>query len=224
MAEQAEPSPLVVVGASAGGIEALSTLVSSLAANFPAPLVIAQHLDPSRPSILGDILARHTTLPVRLMTGHAPLEGGVIFVVPANHHVEITNDALNLPVDDRGRLKPSIDRLFSSAVAAWGDNLIAVVLTGTGVDGCAGARAVKHAGGMVIVQNPSTAQYGGMPAAAEARHDYHGRGRCDAPAARGRPRQHHTRRPGATVESAPSLRPRGQVARIPIGFLAPPAA
>src|SRR5256714_1588351 len=165
MAEQAEPSPLVVVGASAGGIEALSTLVSTLAVDFPAPLVIAQHRDPSRSSILADILARHTTLPVRLVTDHAPLEGGVIFVVPANHDVEITNHALNLPVDEGGRLKPSIDRLFSSAAAAWGEDLIAVVLTGTGVDGCAGARAVKHAGRMVIVQNPSTAQYGGMPAA-----------------------------------------------------------
>jgi two-component system CheB/CheR fusion protein len=155
----------VVVGASAGGIEALSTLVSSLAAGFPAPLVIAQHLDPSRPSSLGDILARHTTLPVRLVTDHAPLEGGVIFVVPANRHVEITNRALNLPVEDSGRLKPSIDRLFSSAAAACGEDLIAVVLTGTGVDGATGARAVKHAGGMVIVQNPCTAQYSGMPMA-----------------------------------------------------------
>jgi two-component system, chemotaxis family, CheB/CheR fusion protein len=165
MAEQPQPSPLVVVGASAGGIEALSTLVSSLAADFPAPLVIAQHLDPSRPSILADILGRHTTLPVRLVTDHAPLEGGVIFVVPASCHVEITNHALNLPLDEGGRLKPSIDRLFSSAAAACGEDLIAVVLTGTGVDGATGARAVKHAGGMVIVQDPSTAQYSGMPAA-----------------------------------------------------------
>src|SRR2546423_2256736 len=165
MAEQAEPSPLVVVGASAGGIEALSTLVSTLAVDFPAPLVIAQHRDPSRSSILADILARHTTLPVRLVTDHAPLEGGVVFVVPADRHVEITNHALHFVVDGGGHPKPSIDRLFSSAAAAYGEDLIAVVLTGTGVDGAAGARAVKHAGGMVIVQNPSTAQYGGMPAA-----------------------------------------------------------
>src|SRR3989440_3555411 len=102
MAEQAEPSPLVVVGASAGGIEALSTLVSSLPADFPAPLVIAQHLDPSRPSILADILARHTTLPVRLVTDHTPLQGGVVFVVPANRHVAMTNHPLHLAGDEGG--------------------------------------------------------------------------------------------------------------------------
>jgi chemotaxis response regulator CheB len=86
MAEQPRISQLVVVGASAGGVEALFTLVATLPGAFPAPLVLAQHLDPRRPSHLAEILARRSTLPVRTVSDHAPLENGVVFVVPANRH------------------------------------------------------------------------------------------------------------------------------------------
>lgn len=96
-----EPEPRVVVGASAGGIEALSTLVSGLSPDFPAPMVIAQHLDPSRESHLNDILARKSALPVRTVTEHEPLEPGVIFVVPANHHVNITDSDITFQVESQ---------------------------------------------------------------------------------------------------------------------------
>src|SRR5512144_872163 len=82
---------LVVIGSSAGGVEALSTLVSTLPLNFPAPIVIAQHLDRSRASHLQDILARRTALPVRTVTDEDALEACVIYVVPADRDVEITN-------------------------------------------------------------------------------------------------------------------------------------
>jgi chemotaxis response regulator CheB len=79
---------LVVVGSSAGGIEALSTLVASLPAGFPAPIILAQHLDPRYPSHLHEILARHTVLSVRRVTlDPASLQPGVIYVVPADNHV-----------------------------------------------------------------------------------------------------------------------------------------
>ena len=155
-------SPLVVIGSSAGGIEALSALVATLPAEFPAPLVLAQHLDPTRPSHLEEILRRHSPLPVRTVNELAHLEPGVIFVVPANQHVEITNSTLSLRPDAEGRSKPSVDLLFSSAAAAYGEQLIAVVLTGTGSDGAAGAMAVKQAGGTVIIQDPLTSAYPGM--------------------------------------------------------------
>ena len=164
MAEETAITQLVVAGASAGGIDALSTLVATLPREFPAPLVIAQHLDPGRPSHLAEILSRRSTLPVRVVTDQIPLENGVIFVVPANRHVEITDHAIGLRTGD-GRAKPSVDLLLSTAAQVFGENLIAVILSGTGHDGAAGARAVKEAGGMVVIQNPQTAQFAGMPGA-----------------------------------------------------------
>ena len=140
-------SQLVVIGASAGGIEALSTLVSTLPRDLPAPIVIAQHLDPALPSRLGTILTRHSTLPVRTVTERMPLEPGVVFVVPSNRDVEITDHEVRLRADTAGRSRPSVDLLLSSAAQAYGDDLIAVILTGSGSDGTAGARAVKAAGG-----------------------------------------------------------------------------
>jgi len=154
---------LVVIGASAGGIDALSTLVATLSRDFPAPIVIAQHLDPAHASHLGEILARRGPLPVRTVTDHEALQPGVVFVVPANRHVEITDHAVGLRADDQGRSKPSVDLLLSSAAAIFGERLIAVILTGSGSDGTAGARAVKAAGGTVVIQDPATAAYPSMP-------------------------------------------------------------
>jgi two-component system CheB/CheR fusion protein len=158
-------SHLVVIGASAGGIEALSKLVSTLPKDFPAPIVTAQHLNPNQESHLEEILTRRSTLPVRTLKEHTalPLESGVVFVVPANWHVDITDSEIFLHEDTRGRPKPSIDLIFSSAAEIYGDRLIAVVLTGTGSDGTDGARAVKKAGGTVVIQNPETAAHPGMP-------------------------------------------------------------
>src|SRR5215470_15991897 len=92
---------LVVVGSSAGGVGALSTLVSTLTKNFPAPVVIAQHLDPQRPSHLGSILERRSTLPIIVVSEHEPtkLEGGKIYVVPANRHVKISDGHVYLEAD-----------------------------------------------------------------------------------------------------------------------------
>src|SRR5215813_3437807 len=106
---------LVVVGSSAGGVGALSTLVSTLNKNFPAPIVIAQHLDPQRPSHLGSILERRSNLPIVVVTDHGPtkLEGGKIYVVPANRHVRITDGHVNLEADHADRPKPSVDMLLS---------------------------------------------------------------------------------------------------------------
>ncbi|HZS91056.1 MAG TPA: chemotaxis protein CheB [Chloroflexota bacterium] len=165
MAAQSTLDHLVVIGASAGGVEALSTLVSTLPRDFSAPIVIAQHLDPQHPSYLGDILARRSTLPVRVVTDSAPLEPGVVYVVPANRHVEIAAHDVQVRTEGAGRSKPSIDLLLSSAARVYGEGLIAVILTGTGADGTVGARAVKKAGGTVVIQNPQTALFPAMPRA-----------------------------------------------------------
>jgi two-component system CheB/CheR fusion protein len=156
---------LVVVGASAGGIGALSILVSTLNKSFPAPVVLAQHLDPQRPSHLGSILERRSTLPIVVVSEPAPipLEKGKIYVVPANRHVKIVDGHVHLEADHENRPKPSVDLLLSSAALSYGEHLIAVILTGSGSDGAAGAVDVKNCGGVVIIQNPETAPYPSMP-------------------------------------------------------------
>lgn len=156
---------LVVVGSSAGGVGALSTLVSTLTTDFPAPIVLAQHLDPQRPSHLGSILNRRSTLPIVVVNEDEPsrLEGGKIYVVPSNKHVKIADGHVYLESDHVERPTPSVDKLLSSAAEAYGEHLIAVILTGSGSDGAAGAVEVKNAGGVVIIQNPRTAPYPSMP-------------------------------------------------------------
>ena len=156
---------LVVVGSSAGGVGALSTLVSTLQKDFPAPVVLAQHLDPQRPSHLGEILNRRTSLPIVVVSDELPtrLENGKIYVVPANKHVKIADGHVHLESDHVERPSPSVDKLLSSAADAYGEHLIAVILTGSGSDGAAGAVDVKTAGGVVIIQNPETAAYPSMP-------------------------------------------------------------
>jgi two-component system, chemotaxis family, CheB/CheR fusion protein len=156
-------SQLVVIGSSAGGIEALSRVVASLPPDFPAPIVIAQHLDPRRPSHLHEILSRHATLPVRVVEEREALEGGVIFVVPSNRIVEISQGDLRLRPAKAGAVAPSIDLLFESAAGVFGPGLIAVILTGSGSDGSSGAWHVKKAGGAVVIENPATAMFPSMP-------------------------------------------------------------
>jgi two-component system CheB/CheR fusion protein len=154
---------LVVIGSSAGGIEALSRVVASLPADFPAPIVIAQHLDPRRPSHLHEILARRATLPVRVVEEREALEDGVIFVVPSNRMVEISHGDMRLRAAKPGAVAPSIDVLFESAARVFGPGLIAVILTGSGSDGSSGAWHVKQAGGAVVIENPATAMFPSMP-------------------------------------------------------------
>jgi PAS domain-containing protein len=155
---------LVVVGSSAGGIGALSSLVSSLPEDFDAPIVVAQHLDPNRESHLQEILARKSTVPVKTVTEHEPLQAGVVYVVPANWHVNITDSEIELSSEQlSGQPMPSINLLMETAAGVYGENLIAVVLSGTGTDGTEGARTVSQAGGTVIIQDPETADFGEMP-------------------------------------------------------------
>jgi two-component system, chemotaxis family, CheB/CheR fusion protein len=156
---------LVVVGSSAGGIEALSILVSTLPANFPAPIVLAQHLDPNRPSSLDTILQRRTPLSVEVIHSRSNLQPGTIYVVPANHHVSIIDGHVEVQNTHPKRPTPSVDLLLSSAAEVYAERLIAVILTGSGSDGAAGAIEVKNLGGTVIVQDPQTARYPSMPLA-----------------------------------------------------------
>nr|MDQ3044707.1 chemotaxis protein CheB [Chloroflexota bacterium] len=154
---------LVVIGASAGGIAALSSVLSTLPSDFAAPVVIAQHLDPHRSSQLGKILAARVHLPVRTVTAKEALEASVVYVVPPDMNVEIIDHAVQVRRHDGRGPKPSVDRLLATASRVYAQDLIAVILTGSGTDGAEGAQAVNALGGTVIVQNPETAAFPSMP-------------------------------------------------------------
>jgi two-component system CheB/CheR fusion protein len=158
------PRHLVVVGSSAGGIEALSILVASIPRDLPAPVIVAQHLDPHRASHLTEILSARTTLPVVTVEDRATLENGTIHVVPSNGHIEISRGHIRLVAPSDAGPVPSVDHILVSASEAFGEGLIAVILTGMGSDGTFGARRVKAAGGTVIIQDPMTARFPSMPA------------------------------------------------------------
>jgi two-component system CheB/CheR fusion protein len=169
-----DESYLVVIGASAGGIEALVRLVAALPPDFPAPVVLAQHADPHAPSHLAEILQRQTSLQlVTVDEGQEELQPHTIYVAPAGHNVAIRGSK----VMGTGRLRshpiPSIDALFISAAESYGDCVIAIILTGMGTDGVAGVRAVKERGGTVLVQEPESAAFPALPAAIPLSHvDY----------------------------------------------------
>jgi two-component system, chemotaxis family, protein-glutamate methylesterase/glutaminase len=171
-AHQAGPSPfdVVAVASSAGGIKALSVVLAALPEGLPVPVLVVQHLDPRHDTVLADILGRRTGLAVKLATDGEVALPGTVHVAPPNRH---------LLVDERGVLtlsaaalvhfvRPSADLLFESVAGAFGERAIAVVLTGSGSDGGMGARAVKTRGGTVIVQDPASAEFEGMPRAAVA--------------------------------------------------------
>jgi two-component system, chemotaxis family, protein-glutamate methylesterase/glutaminase len=128
------------------------------------------HLVANHPSVLQNVLSRATRLPVEWATAGAHLEGGHIYVAPpAFHSIFGTEGELEL---DEGPpvhfVRPAADRLLASCAAVYGDGTVAVVLTGSGVDGAAGAEAVKAAGGTVIAQDEATSEHFGMPGAAIA--------------------------------------------------------
>lgn len=159
---------MVVLAASAGGITALSQVLSILPVTFPAAVAVVQHLSPAFPSYLVDILRRRVSLPICQATHGESLKPGVIYLAPPDHHLIITSDG-TLELSQTALVhyvRPSADVLFQSAAGSVGPRMIAVILTGTGSDGAKGVQAVKAAGGRVIVQNKATSAFYGMPEAA----------------------------------------------------------
>jgi two-component system, chemotaxis family, protein-glutamate methylesterase/glutaminase len=159
---------LVVMAASAGGLAALSTVLGSLPADFPAAVLVVQHLDPHYKSLLGQILSRRTALTVTIAVDGAAVRPGQVIVATPDRHLLLEPDGtVSLSSADAVHfVRPSADRLFESAAASFGDRVIGVVLTGTGSDGDHGVQAVKRAGGIVIAQDQNTSQFFGMPGTA----------------------------------------------------------
>lgn len=171
MDEHAPPSPpfeVVALVASAGGLAALTAVLSQLPPDFPAAVVVLQHVDPSRPSLLSEILGRRSGLPVReARHGDRLLPGTVLVAPPAYHLVVGPGGGVALTSTEPVHYaRPSADSLLESIGRSFGPRAIAVVLTGAGSDGADGVRVVKQAGGTVIAQDRPTSQSFGMPGAA----------------------------------------------------------
>jgi two-component system chemotaxis response regulator CheB len=166
----ASPFEVVALAASAGGLQALTRVLAALPAHFPAALVIVQHLDPSHPSLIAEILARNTALPVKEAVDGDPLHGGRAYVAPPNRHLLVNADrSLSLTHTEPVHfVRPCADLLFESTAASFKERAIAVVLSGSGLDGATGVKAIKKMGGTVIVQDATDAEFTGMPQAAQA--------------------------------------------------------
>ena len=160
---------IVVVGASAGGVEALQGFFSALPAHLEAAVLVVLHIPPHTPSRLDRVLAHATSLPVVIAEDGQSMTHGQVYVASPDRHLMVTPQGIRLSRGPKeGRARPSIDVLFRSAATAFGSRVIGVVLSGALDDGTAGLWAIKDHQGMVLVQTPSEAMHASMPESAIA--------------------------------------------------------
>jgi two-component system, chemotaxis family, protein-glutamate methylesterase/glutaminase len=161
---------VIVIGGSAGALDALLTVLPALPDSFAIPIVVVLHVPSDQPSLVPELLARACRRRVCEVDDKQPLAEHTIFVAPPNYHVLVERTySLALSVDDVVNYsRPSIDVLFESAADALGARVAAVLLSGTSHDGAAGMCRITGAGGIAIVQDPTSAQHPRMPAAALA--------------------------------------------------------
>jgi two-component system chemotaxis response regulator CheB len=165
MGDEAEA---VVIGASAGALEALSVLLPALPAAFNLPVIVVVHVPPDRRSMLAELLQQRCRILVREAEDKEAISRGTAYLAPPDYHLLVELDkSFALSSDEPVHFsRPSIDVLFESAADAYGSALIAVVLTGANADGAKGMGAVAAAGGTAIVQNPESAFAAAMPESA----------------------------------------------------------
>jgi two-component system chemotaxis response regulator CheB len=155
---------LVVIGASAGGIEALRSVQAGIPDTFPAAICVVIHTSPESPGVLADILNRTGQIPVSQACDKVQLVAGHVYVAPPDHHLLVEPGRLRVTKGPREhRFRPAIDPLFRSAAQVFGPAVIGVILTGNLDDGTAGLWMIKKLGGIAIVQDPSEAQFSSMP-------------------------------------------------------------
>lgn len=158
---------LIGIGASAGGLEALKTFFDHVPADIRHSFVIVQHLSPDYKSLMAELLANNTRLPIHEVEDNMYVERGAIYLIPPRKNMTVRNRKLSLRDKPGGTdLNLPIDIFFSSLGEDMGERSIAIVLTGTGSDGSRGIGSIKQGGGMVMVQDPQQAKFDGMPQAA----------------------------------------------------------
>ena len=157
----------IVIGTSAGGVEALSVVLPAFQAGIGLPVFIVLHLPRERPSLLVDIFTPRCALPVREAEDKLPIEAGTVYFAPPDYHLLVDEGRLALSTDPAVHFsRPSIDVLFESAAEVYGHRLLGIILTGASEDGASGLDAVRRAGGCTVVQQPESAHVSLMTEAA----------------------------------------------------------
>lgn len=159
---------LVIIGASAGGIEALKLLFSMLPKDFPLPMVVVIHRLKNKESHLSEVLGRSSVLRIQEGRDGDILHPGNVYLAPPNYHLLVETD-LRLVLNNEAPVtysKPSIDVLFASAALACKEKVIAILMTGGNSDGATGLKMVQQTGGYTLVEDPKTARFSAMPEAA----------------------------------------------------------
>jgi two-component system chemotaxis response regulator CheB len=158
----------VVIGASAGGFEAMLAVLKGLPASYPMPLVAVLHLPDNHDSRLAELFGYRLALRVREARDKEAIEPGTLYFAPSGYHLLVEADrSFSFSCEDRVNwARPSIDVLFATAADAWGKSLAGILLTGANYDGAAGLAGMRVAGALTVVQDPATAEVPTMPEAA----------------------------------------------------------
>jgi len=159
---------LIVIGGSAGAVDALAKILPALPARFAIPVAIVVHQPPDKNSVLAEVLSTKCALPVREADDKEPISPGVVYLASPNYHLLVERSGcFSLSVDDPVHFsRPAIDVLFESAAEAMGEALLGVLLSGANEDGAEGLARIRDGGGITVVQSPSSALVAAMPAAA----------------------------------------------------------
>ena len=158
----------VVIGSSAGGLTALSSILPELPSDFPIPIFIVQHMPPNTDSFLPNYLNKLSKINVKEAQDKESIHASTVYIAPGGYHLLVEdNHSLSLDSDIRVRYsRPSVDVLFESAADVFRQSLIGIILTGANDDGAAGLHVIKSYGGLTIVQDPKTAEAPRMPSEA----------------------------------------------------------
>lgn len=159
---------LVAIAASAGGLHAVSEVLSHLPEDFPASIIILQHLSPTHKSLMAQILTSRISLQVKDAQEGEKLSSGTVYIAPPNYHLQVKADlTLSLTQSEKVNfVRPSADVLLTSVAERYRKRAIAVILTGKGRDGATGIEAIESTNGQIIVQSCESAEHTGMPSSA----------------------------------------------------------
>lgn len=160
---------LIVIGCSRGGLQAMETILPHFPAGYDVPIAVVQHRAKDSTPLLASVLQRYCAIPVVEPDDKTVIKPGHVYLAPANYHLQVEDTMFSLSVDLPVHYsRPSVDVLFETAADVYGGDMVAVILTGANDDGATGVEYVRQAGGIVVVQDPATAESDEMPRAAIA--------------------------------------------------------